>query len=265
VSASDKAEPATSTTEPTRPVTTGPKVPEGVAMSAATPPKGISVSKGAPASKGPPAPVSQGAPVSHGAPPPAPGFASSGAYSAAETDGTSGNGTARKPAFGPTGAYTPPSVSAPSMNSPVTTAAASEPAGKPLAAPAQPIGEDDVGGPRRVRLTVSSVDPFSVMKLSFLLSVAAGVALVVATIVVWSVLDGMGVFDGINRTLTDIAGTESKVSLIKYTGFGRVVSIATVVAVVDVLIITAMCTVSAILYNISAGLVGGLRVTLSDD
>ncbi|WP_337062295.1 DUF3566 domain-containing protein [Kineococcus sp. G2] len=119
--------------------------------------------------------------------------------------------------------------------------------------------------PRRVRLTLARVDPWSVTKLSFLLSVAVGIALVVATAVVWSVLDGMGVFTDVNGLLRDVVGGEVDVNLLDYFGFGKVLSLATVIAVVDVVLLTALSTLVAFLYNVSAALVGGLRVTLSDD
>ncbi|PRY11426.1 DUF3566 domain-containing protein [Kineococcus rhizosphaerae] len=119
--------------------------------------------------------------------------------------------------------------------------------------------------PRRVRLTLARVDPWSVTKLSFLLSVAVGIALVVATSVIWSVLDGMGVFTDLNGLLKDVIGTEVKFDLLDYVGFGKVISLATVIAVVDVVLLTALSTIVAFLYNVSSALVGGLHVTLSDD
>ncbi|WP_432488087.1 DUF3566 domain-containing protein [Kineococcus sp. SYSU DK018] len=122
-----------------------------------------------------------------------------------------------------------------------------------------------VEAPRRVRLTLARVDPWSVTKLSFLLSVAVGIALVVATAVVWSVLDGMGVFTDVNGLLRDVVGGEVDVNLLDYLGFGKVLSLATVIAVVDVVLLTALSTITAFLYNVSAALVGGLDVTLSDD
>jgi hypothetical protein len=120
-------------------------------------------------------------------------------------------------------------------------------------------------GPRTARLTVASVDPWSVLKLSFLLSVALGIATVIAAIVLWSVLNGMGVFDQINDVLGDISGDGSEFNIFNYVGFGRVVSLSTVVGVVNVVLITALSTIGAFLYNLGAGLVGGLHVTLSDD
>lgn len=141
------------------------------------------------------------------------------------------------------------------------TAGGPRPAG---ARPAPKASPPPAAGPRRVRLTVSRVDPWSVMKLAFLLSVAVGIALVVATAVLWSVLDGMGVYADINRIVGEILADPS-FDVHNYIGFNKVVSLATVVAVVDVVLATAIATLVAFLYNLASALVGGLHVTLSDD
>jgi hypothetical protein len=128
-------------------------------------------------------------------------------------------------------------------------------------------GEAENFSPRVARLTIASVDPFSALKLSFLLSVAAGIALVIASVVLWLVLSAIGVFDQLNGVLGDLGMNSSgnSFSIYDYVGFGRVVSISIVIGVVNTLLLTALATVSAFLYNLSAGLVGGVRVTLSDD
>lgn len=120
-------------------------------------------------------------------------------------------------------------------------------------------------GPRRVRLAVSRIDPWSVMKLSFLLSIAIGIALVVSVAVVWNVLNTMEVFIQADRLVTDVAGTETFINILEFVEFSRVMSITVVVAVVNVVIITALATLFAFLYNIVAALVGGLHVTLTDE
>lgn len=121
------------------------------------------------------------------------------------------------------------------------------------------------GAQRRVRLAVSRVDPWSVLKLSFLLSVAVGIAIVVAAGVLWAVLDAVGVFSSVDDLLGSVTGGNDAVGVTQYVALSKVLSAATVIAVVDVVLLTALATLGAILYNIAAALVGGLHVTLTDD
>ena len=129
------------------------------------------------------------------------------------------------------------------------------------AAPPRPA---PAAGPRRVRLSLSRIDPWSAMKLAFLLSVGVGIMIVVAAAVVWFVLDAMHVFADIEALLTSI-GSANFLQLMDYLEFDRVMSFATIVGVVDILLLTALGTIGAFLYNIVASLVGGLHVTLTDD
>lgn len=121
------------------------------------------------------------------------------------------------------------------------------------------------GGPRRVRLAISRVDPWSVMKLSFLLSVAFGILLVVAIAVVWYTLNRLHVFTSIDDLVKQITGTENSIDILQYVEFKRVISGGTLIAVIDVFLLTALATIGAFLYNIVAALVGGLHVTMTDE
>ena len=122
-------------------------------------------------------------------------------------------------------------------------------------------------GGRRVKLMVSRVDPFSVMKVGFLVSVALGIALVVMTGVMWALFSAMGVFDSVNDLAGQIIGDGSgqEFDVMDFLGFGRVMALSIVVAVVDVFLLTAIATLGAFLYNIVASLVGGVHMTLTDD
>lgn len=124
-----------------------------------------------------------------------------------------------------------------------------------------------LAAPRRVKLSVSRVDPWSVMKMSFLLSVAVGIAGVVMIAALWMILSGMGVFADINRTVEDVLNTSngSTFDLMDYIGLGRVVSLSIVIGVIDVILMTAISTLGAFLYNVCSSLVGGLQLTLTDD
>lgn len=137
----------------------------------------------------------------------------------------------------------------------------------PMAGAVPAPGANRRPAPRRVKLTVSRVDPWSVMKMSFLLSVAVGIAGVVMVAVLWTILSSMGVFSDINRMVEEVLSSNngSKFDLMDYIGLGRVVSLSIVIGVIDVILMTALATLGAFLYNVCSSLVGGLQLTLTDD
>ncbi|SDN35218.1 Transmembrane protein of unknown function [Actinomyces ruminicola] len=144
-------------------------------------------------------------------------------------------------------------------------ASAAPPAAEAAGAPQK--SAKTIVGPRRVRLALTRIDPWSVMKASFLLSVAVGIMLVVAAAFVWFMLDAMHVFS----TIQDLVGTVMDSSnnaysaLLEYMKFSRAISMATVIAVVNIILTTALATIGAFLYNITAALVGGVHLTLADE
>ena len=142
--------------------------------------------------------------------------------------------------------------------------------GSVVASAARPVDPPVVaaspGGPRRVRLAVSRIDPWSVMKMSFLFSVALGIAGVVMTALLWSILNGLGIFSDIDRIIQDNQlASATPIHILDYVGFRRVVSMSVVVGVINVVLMTAIATLASFLYNISSSLVGGVQLTLTDD
>jgi len=129
-----------------------------------------------------------------------------------------------------------------------------------------PVGSSRKRAPRRARLRLTRVDPWSVMKTSFLLSVAFGIVTVVSVFIVWTVLGGAGVWDSINATVEDVLGGEAgSVAVTDYISTSRVLGFTMLVAVVDVVLLTAIATLTAFLYNMSAALLGGVELTLAED
>ena len=126
-----------------------------------------------------------------------------------------------------------------------------------------------VGGrpPRRAPVRLTRIDPWSVMKTAFLLSIAFGVVTVVSVFMVWSVLNAAGVWDSINQTVQDIVGGQdaSSFDVENYVGTSRVLGFTMLVAVIDVILLTAIATLGAFLYNMAAALLGGIEVTLAED
>lgn len=139
-----------------------------------------------------------------------------------------------------------------------------EPESKTAARRASTVGQKS---PRRARLRLTRVDPWSVMKTAFLLAVAFGIVTVVSVFIVWSVLDAAGVWDSINATAQDILGDEAAgtFDITAYIGTSRVMGFTMLVAVIDVVLLTAIATLSAFLYNMAAALLGGVEVTLAED
>jgi hypothetical protein len=119
---------------------------------------------------------------------------------------------------------------------------------------------------RKARLLVSKIDPWSVLKMAFLLSVALGIVTVVGAVVLWTVMDLTGIFDQVNDLLAQVLGSEGGTFTVQQlVSLGQVASFATIIAVVNVVLLTALSMLAAVLYNISSTLVGGIGVTLTDD
>jgi len=122
--------------------------------------------------------------------------------------------------------------------------------------------------PRRARLRLTRIDPWTVMKTSFLLSIAFGVVTFVAVFMVWSVLGAAGVWDSINSTVASVVEADadsSSFDITDYLGIGRVLGFTLLVSVIDVILLTAIATLTAFIYNMAAALLGGIEVTLAED
>lgn len=120
---------------------------------------------------------------------------------------------------------------------------------------------------RKARLRVAKADPWSVMKVSFLLSIALGICTVVAAAVLWMVMDAMGVFSTVGGTISEATGSNESngFDLQSFLSLPRVLVFTSVIAVIDVVLMTALATLGAFIYNLSAGFVGGVELTLAED
>jgi hypothetical protein len=120
---------------------------------------------------------------------------------------------------------------------------------------------------RRAKLRIVRVDPWSITKTAFLLSIAFGIMCVVAVFLIFSIMSASGLWDSVNTTIQGVVDQRpSEAFDIKdYVGMSRVMGITMLVAAIDVVIITALATLGAFIYNMSASLLGGIEVTLAED
>jgi hypothetical protein len=123
-------------------------------------------------------------------------------------------------------------------------------------------------GTRKARLRLSRLDPWSVMKTSFMFSIAAGIVLVVAVYAVWLVVGSSGLFDSIDSIVGSVLqspGDTTPFRIGDYVNTQKVMGVAAFLACIDVVIFTALATLASFLYNLAATMLGGLEVTLAED
>ncbi|THV40594.1 DUF3566 domain-containing protein [Glycomyces buryatensis] len=201
--------------------------------------------------------------------PKADGGASASAMSAAEQDKTL---TIRRPPGMTPPPVTPEAISQvqqgpaqPQQNAGVASSARVADA---VRAARAAVSQAAARGPRRARLRLKRVDPWSVMKFSFAVSIVLFIVMVVATTVLYIALDAMGVFDTVNDMLTMLMGTNgdnaaAQTENIRITAKG-VIGAAALLGVVNMVLFTALATLGSFIYNVCADLVGGIEVTLAE-
>ncbi|MDY5585691.1 MAG: DUF3566 domain-containing protein [Arcanobacterium sp.] len=140
-----------------------------------------------------------------------------------------------------------------------------------VSTPAKPGAEKPAANPakksvgvRSVRMTVSRIDPWSALKISFLVSVAIGIMMVIAAIILWLMLDSMHVWSGITDLLTTF-NNSTLLQLAQFLEFGRLIPFAIVIAVVEIVLMTALGGLFALVFNVVAMLVGGFKITVTDE
>lgn len=126
--------------------------------------------------------------------------------------------------------------------------------------------DEDFAEPAQARLYVSRLDPWSVMKTAFVISIGLAIVTVVAMVLLWGVLAALGTFSSVNDTVESIAGASSSVfDVEQFFGFGRVVAASLVMAAVNVVLVTVLATLFAFMYNLTVPFTRGFEVTLSEE
>ena len=135
-------------------------------------------------------------------------------------------------------------------------------------APPAPVKRKGIRRTRKARLRLSRLDPWSVMKTVFLFSIAFGIMFWVAVYMVWTIIETSGIFAAINQVVTDLVSSPSDTTgwhIEEYISMNKVLGISALIAVINVVLMTALGTIAAFLYNLSANILGGLEVTLAED
>jgi hypothetical protein len=119
---------------------------------------------------------------------------------------------------------------------------------------------------RRAHLAVIRLEPWSVMKFSFMISLVGWVVLFVMVAALWWVLSKIGVFHSIEGSVSNLtSGKDSAgVQASNWFSASRVLGYTMLVGAINVILITALATVGSVVYNLVTHVAGGIEVTLKE-
>lgn len=118
-------------------------------------------------------------------------------------------------------------------------------------------------GPVRASMQIRRIDPWSTLKVSLLLSVALFFVWMITVAFLYLVLGGMGVWAKLNSNVGDLLNNASGSSA-ELVASGTIFGGAFLIGLVNIVLMTALATIGAFVYNLITDLIGGIEVTLAD-
>jgi len=116
-----------------------------------------------------------------------------------------------------------------------------------------------------VRINLQAIDILSAVKVGFFVGLALSIATVVGFWLMWQVLNNSGVLNSVGGLLTSVLGDESDFSLEREFSFANVMNMAFIAAGLNLVITTALFGVYSAIFNVIAKMVGGVRLTFSNN
>jgi hypothetical protein len=117
---------------------------------------------------------------------------------------------------------------------------------------------------KRARMRLVYIDFWSALKMSFLLSIIVAAITVVISLLMWSLMERFGVVASATAFLEDIAGAQGA-NLVAGLTFPNVMTFTLVVALLEVIVVSALGAIFAALFNLAVHVVGGWKVTFGSD
>ncbi|WP_288803851.1 DUF3566 domain-containing protein [uncultured Bifidobacterium sp.] len=136
---------------------------------------------------------------------------------------------------------------------------------RPVASASASAARPHVPRARRMQLSLTRLEPWSVAKVTFLLAIAGGIIQVVAAALLWFLLNAMGLFDNLTQVISKTGLDAGGFDLGQVLSLGTVLSSVTIFSIFEIVIVVVLVTIFAFLYNLVSSLVGGIHVTLGDD
>lgn len=119
-------------------------------------------------------------------------------------------------------------------------------------------------GAKQVRLKLVYIDFWSAVKLSFLIALCGAIVLIVSAFFIWVVISSTGVLDTVDGLFGEILGDDAP-SVGELLSLGQVMLFATILGIINLVAMTAIGAISALLYNLSVKVTGGLLVGFTNN
>jgi Transmembrane domain of unknown function (DUF3566) len=119
---------------------------------------------------------------------------------------------------------------------------------------------------RQAHLIVARIEPWSVMKFSFVVSLVSFVILFVAVTVLYGTLSALGVFTSLEHVVSSLTSSQDSagVNASRWFTASRILGYTALLGSINIVLITAMSTIGAVIYNLTSRLIGGVEVTLRE-
>ena len=111
---------------------------------------------------------------------------------------------------------------------------------------------------KQVRLRLVYVDFWSAVKLCFLAAVAVAIATIVMFFLIYLELQGTGLIAKMDDFFKRFS--DGSVTLSQFVGLPQVMAFASIVAILNLIVITVMGAIVAGIYNLAVKITGGLLV-----
>ena len=118
---------------------------------------------------------------------------------------------------------------------------------------------------QQIRLKLRVIAVWSATKAGFFVAIAAGIAIVVGAWLIWSVLANSGVFSAVGGLLSSVLGEANAFNLEDELSFDNVMSTALTLALLNLVITTALAAIYALIFNLISKLIGGISLTFTNN
>ena len=119
--------------------------------------------------------------------------------------------------------------------------------------------------PRLASLQLKRVDPWTVLKISLIVAIVMFFVWMIAIGILYYTLGAMDVWSKINETFSTLTSTpDTATGQTDLVTPGRVFGISAIVGAINIVLMTALATVAAFIYNAAAAMSGGVELTLGE-